>query len=283
VVAFSKDGKYLLSGSQDASIIVWNVEKNFSNEKAITISNSSITDIDFSPSGNEIAISTYKSFFTYNFPELKKLCKRKNAHTSFVKCANFSKNGELIITSSWRDNTLILWKTKKLKKERIFPESEWTDYARIIADDSCVASANHSNTIKIWDITNGNLIRTLAGHKDWVYCFFVTIDGKYLVSGSLDKTIKVWDLNNGKLIKSIEAHSDGVTSLCLSGNGKYFASTSLDKTIKIWSIESFSEIAVLKGHNETVLSAAFSPDSKYLATSSSDKTIKIWDIRNLLK
>jgi WD40 repeat protein len=283
VVAFSNDGKYLLSGGHDASVIAWNVDKNFSNEKTITISYSSITNIDFAPDGNEITICSYKNFYTYKFPELKKISGKKNAHTSFVRCANFSKSGEMIITSSWRDNSLILWNTRKLNKLITFKESEWTDNAQIILDDNFVASVNHGNTIKIWDIKNGNLIRTFAGHTDWVYDFIITHDGKTLISGSLDKTIKIWDLNSGKLIKTILAHEDGITDLSMSADGKYFASASLDKTAKIWNIDNFSEIAVLKGHKETVLSSSFSPNGKYLATSSADSTIKIWDVQNLLK
>lgn len=282
-LTFSKDGKYLLSGSQDGTIKVWNVETNFSNEKTIAASDASITDINFSPSGSDFTVCTYKKFYIYKYPDFKKKSKKRNAHTSFVECANYSKNGELIVTSSWRDNTLILWRAKGLKKLKVFAESEWSDNAIIISDDKYVASANHGNTIKIWDIQSGNLVRTLAGHADWIYDLFITNDGKYLISGSLDKTIKVWDLNSGKLLQSITAHYDGISALSLSDDGKYFASTSLDKTTKIWSIENFSEIASLSGHEDNVLAVAFSHDGKYLATASADKTIKIWDIKNLVK
>ena len=281
VVTFSKDSKYLLSGSQDDTLIVWNVEKNFKKEKIISVSDASIPNIDFSSDGNKFTICTYQTFYLFNYPGFGKETSRKNAHTSFVKCANFSKNGEFIITSSWRDNSLILWKTKGLKKEKVFPETEWTDNAIFIAGDSCIASINHANTIKIWDVRSGNLIRTLAGHTDWIYGVFATSDRKYIVSGSLDKTIKVWDLNTGKLVKSISAHKDGIVSLSISSNGKYFASSSLDGTAKIWSMETFSEIATLSGHEGSVLSVAFSANGKYVATSGSDKTIKIWDIQNL--
>lgn len=282
-LAFSNDGKYLLSGGRDSSIIFWNIENNFKLEKKIKVAKASVTNIAVSPSGNELTICTYRNFSLYKYPDLKSISVRKKAHSSFVKCANFSKNGERIVTSSWRDNSLILWKTQNLKKDKIFPESDWTDNAIFISDDQYIASVNHSNTIKIWDVKGGNLVRTFAGHTDWVYDVFETKDNKYLVSGSLDKTIKVWDMHTGKLIQSIAAHNEGVVSLCLSNDGKYFASASLDKTVKIWSVESFTEIAQLKGHDDSVLSIKFSPDSKYLASASSDKTIKIWDVQNLLK
>ena len=270
-LAFSKDGKYLLSGSRDSSVIFWDIKNNFGFAKKAIVAKASITYINFSPSGRELAVCSYQNVSVYAYPEFKKLYKKKKAHSSFVECANFSKNGDKIITSSWRDNSLILWKTKKLKKEKVFPETEWTDNAIFVADDEYIASVNHSNTIKIWDVKGGNLVRTFAGHTDWVYDLFVTKDRKHLVSGSLDKTIKVWDFNTGKLIQSIQAHNDGITALCLSEDGKFFASASIDKTVKIWRVVDFTEVAHLKGHEDSVLSVKISSDGKYLASSSSDK------------
>jgi WD40 repeat protein len=280
-LAFSKDGKYLLSGSRDSSIAFWNIDNNFGLEKKVTVSNASITSISFSPSGKELSVSTYKRFLIYKYPEFKKICARQKAHSSFVECANFSANGEMLVTSSWRDNSLILW-NNKFKKVKAFAETEWTDNAIFVSGDKYIASVNHNNTIKLWDVKGGNLVRTFAGHTDWVYDLFITKDEKYLVSCALDKTIKIWDFNSGKLFKSIIAHEDGVTSLCLSDDGKYFASTSLDKTTKIWNADEFVELAQLKGHTESVLAAKFSPNGKYLATASSDSTIKIWDILPLV-
>jgi WD40 repeat protein len=282
-IEFSKDGKYLLSGGHDGTVRFWNVNNNFELEKTIPVSDASVTNIDFSSTGTELSVCTFRSFSIYDYPAFKLISKNKKAHTTFVKCANFSNLGDLIITSSWRDNSLIMWKTSGLKMEKVFSETEWTDKAIFLSDDRDVVSVNHANTIKLWDTKSGNLISTLAGHTDWVYDVFKTKEGKYLVSGSLDKTIKVWDLYTGKLIRSINAHSDGITSLCLSGDGKYFASGGMDKTIKIWQIDTFNEIALLVGHENCILSVAFSPDGKYLATSSSDQTIKIWDMQNLLK
>ena len=80
-VAFTKDSKYLLSGSLDSTIKIWNIENNFAIEKTIPFSKASITNISFSPSGNEFTICTYKTFFTYRYPEFK-LVKKKNYHAN---------------------------------------------------------------------------------------------------------------------------------------------------------------------------------------------------------
>jgi WD40 repeat protein len=254
-VQFSPDGKTLLSGNQDGSIKAWDVANNFKQTSSVNPIRESITNISFSTDAKEIGISSYKSFFIYGNPTLKKLKAKKKAHTTFVRCANFSKSGEYVVSTSWRDNTIVIWKRSSLKVEKVLPETVWTDYAMFINDDKQIVSINHENTIKVWDVASGNLMQTFAGHTDWVYGILLSPDGKYLLSGSLDNSIKKWDLNTGKIVQTIEAHKNGITWLASSADGKYFISSSLDKTAKLWSWETMQEIAQFSGHDEAVLEA----------------------------
>lgn len=280
---FSPDNKILLSGNQDGSIKSWDATNSFKQISSVNPIKESITNISFSLDGKEVGISSYKSFFVYSAPTLKKLKTKKKAHTTFVRCANFSKSGQYIVSTSWRDNTLVIWKRATLKIEKVLPETVWSDYAIFINDDKQIVSINHENTIKVWDVASGNLMQTFAGHTDWVYGILISPDGKYLLSGSLDNTIKKWGLTTGKIVQTIEAHKNGITWLASSADGKYFISSSLDKTAKLWSWETMQEIAQFSGHDEAVLEAVISPDNKYIATGSLDKTIKIWAFPTLNK
>ncbi len=57
-----------------------------------------------------------------------------------------------------------------------------------------VAAGSLDTVIRIWDLTTGDLVERLRGHRDCVYGVAFTPDGKGLVSGSLDKTLKFWDV-----------------------------------------------------------------------------------------
>ena len=68
-----------------------------------------------------------------------------------------------------------------------------------------LVSASTDKTIKIWDIKEGTVKRTLTGHTDRIFALKAL--GEDLVSGSWDCTIKVWNIEDGTIKKSFKFDS----------------------------------------------------------------------------
>ncbi|NEU81208.1 ribosome assembly protein 4, partial [Nostoc sp. UIC10630] len=83
-----------------------------------------------------------------------------------------------------------------------------------------LASASDDNTIKIWDVSSGQLLKSLTGHSDEVWSVAYSLNGQQLASASRDKTIKIWDVSSGKLLKFLTGHSNAVNSVAYSPNGQ---------------------------------------------------------------
>ena len=49
--------------------------------------------------------------------------------------------------------------------------------------------------MRVWDVSTGQLVEKLRGHRKSVHSVAFTLDGKGLVSGSLDNTLKFWDFS----------------------------------------------------------------------------------------
>lgn len=96
-----------------------------------------------------------------------------------------------------------------------------------------MASGCADNTIKIWNIDTGSLIRTLLGHTGYVESLAVLPNG-FLASGDFNGIIKIWNIITGSLTRTLAGHTDWVTSLGLLPNG-FLVSGSYDTKIKIWN------------------------------------------------
>jgi WD40 repeat protein len=136
-----------------------------------------------------------------------------------------------------------------------------------------LASGSYDNTIKIWDVSIGALIKQLnqASH---IWAMIVLSNGDLVSSNS--RYINTWDTINGTLKRSINAHSSLIASFALLPNGD-LASASDDKTIKIWNSIDWTLNKALNGHTDAFSSLALM-NNGFLVSGSFDKTIRIWNI-----
>ena len=139
--------------------------------------------------------------------------------------------------------------------------------------------------IRIWDVSNGELLQSLSGHENPVLSVAFSPDGRWLASGlveSLDNVV-IWDLSTGEIAATLEGHYSWVSTVAFSPDGHLLASGSNknilgDPSVKLWDVSTGELVTILEGHTDSVNSVVFSPDGDYLASGSDDGSVMIWDI-----
>nr|WP_290227219.1 serine/threonine-protein kinase [Trichocoleus desertorum] len=164
--------------------------------------------------------------------------------------------------------------------------SRWVRSLAISPDSRMLVSGSGDRTVKIWDLTTGQLLHTLLGHEHWVRSVAISPDGQLVASASNDKTVKIWQLSTGTLLKTLSGHTDWVRAVTFSPDSQYLASGSQDKSIKLWQVTTGQLLQTLVGHEHWVLAIALatgivtSNTKQFLLVSGSrDTTIKIWHLK----
>src|ERR1051326_7849700 len=61
-------------------------------------------------------------------------------------------------------------------------------------DGRFLVSGSTDNSLKVWDLASGNVLRTLYGHTGAVLTAAISRDGRLIASGGQDATVRVWNV-----------------------------------------------------------------------------------------
>ncbi|CAF0924155.1 unnamed protein product [Brachionus calyciflorus] len=142
-------------------------------------------------------------------------------------------------------------------------------------NDERVLTASNDKNIKLWNLLNGECIRTFEGHEDGVNCLCLL---KYdlFASGSRDGKIFIWNLESGQLVRKISQHTNQVSCLKLLKDGSLL-SGSWDRTVKRWHYIEGNLLRDFKGHMSYITCLNQMPNGKILSGSTSG-SIRLWNL-----
>jgi len=127
------------------------------------------------------------------------------------------------------------------------------------------------------------LVQTLEGHDNAIWCVTVSPSGSHFASGGSDGKVMLWSESGegGECtrVQVLEDHTRDIWAVCFSPDGKQLATGSADNLINIYSFNEGNAILAhtLEGHTHYVWSLSFSPDCKLLCSGSVDESIKFWN------
>ncbi|KAG8385571.1 hypothetical protein BUALT_Bualt03G0059000 [Buddleja alternifolia] len=141
-----------------------------------------------------------------------------------------------------------------------------------------VVAGSSSGAIKLWDLEETKMVRTLTGHRS--YCTAVEFHpfGEFFASGSMDTNLKIWDIRKKGCIHTYKGHTRGISTIRFSPDGRWVVSGGFDNVVKVWDLTAGKLLHDFKFHEGHIRSIEFHPLEFLLATGSADKTVKFWDL-----
>lgn len=239
-LAFSKNGRRLLSGGTDARIIVWDGE-SAKGINELPFSNG-VTGIEYSPDGNYLAVSLFddKTVKLYKFGTQLNGLLDKTLSSDPVCGFDFSPDGRQIAIAAPYDKNAV--------------EIGLFD----------LASEVPLRTVQIAGGSCRGLVFSSDGHR---------------LATLVDGYIRIVDLSHPEQKPLFLPDQSSATSFAFSPDGNYVATTGADSLVTVWDVATGKSRLALRGHTAPAIAVAFSPDEGTLVTGGWDKTIRAWELR----
>ncbi len=144
--------------------------------------------------------------------------------------------------------------------------------------DHLAVSASADQTLIVWDIETGEIIRRFTGHEGPVHSVAFSPDGQTVLSGAADNSLIVWDVDSGDIVRRFTGHEGTVHDVAISPDGQTAISGSADTTLILWNTATGDIVRRFTGHSGAVLSVAISPDGETALSGSADRSVILWDL-----
>jgi RNA polymerase sigma factor (sigma-70 family) len=240
-LAFSADGRTLVSGSHDKSVRFWDVATG--KELRRFDEPDMVLAVALSPDGKALATTCFHS------PDAKWTVRLRDAATGREQ-RSFKADVPVFQVAFCPDGQTLL---------ALAPNN----------------GGQPTSTIYLWDVATGKL-RQITGQPEFGYAGAFSPDGKTLATGNV-QGIVLWDVATAKERRRLGKQRVGLAGLTFSGDGKLLASLG-DGTIHLWDAATGQERPVpAEGHQGSVGAVVFLPDGKTLASAGRDLTLRLWE------
>jgi energy-coupling factor transporter ATP-binding protein EcfA2 len=274
-VAFSPDGQMIVSGSDDNTVRLWDIQGNPIGQP-FQEHEDSVNLVAFSPDGQMIvSVSDDNTVRLWDI-QGNPIGQPLHGHKSAVWSVAFSPDGQKVV-SGGKDDTVRLWDIQGNPIGQPFQGHE--DSVNSVAfspDGQKVVSGSYYNTIRLWDIQGNPIGQPFQGHGHGVNSVAYSPDGQMVVSGGNDETVRLWDIQGNPIGQPFQGHEHGVNSVAYSPDGQMVVSGGNDDTVRLWDIQGNPIGQPFQGHEDSVNSVAFSPDGQMVVSGGNDDTVRLW-------
>lgn len=277
-VAFSGDGKRIVTAGRDAKIRIWSADNG--TEVMALDESSPVYSLALRSDGRQLATGGIDGIVRVWDVESALLQFELTGHTDIITTLIYSPDSKYLASSSI-DGTTKVWDVSEEGLAEHLTLAQHADVAYSLdysPDGRILATSSWDKTAILWDASNGNNLFALENLTEEVSRITFNRDGSKFATADYSGSVKLWETDTGKLLLSISAHNLNDIDVQFNPASNLIGTVGSEGLVKLWDVNTGELVRVFEGHTDRIHRMAFSPDGSLLATASWDDTAKIWQV-----
>ncbi len=276
-LAFSADGRTLLSSGTDRSVRVWDVPSKRQRWVRENCGREGPTAL--SPDGKVIALESPAHRITLCSAVTGKPLPAPERQAPVV-AMNCSADGRRLAMGH-DDGTLRIWDCSTGKEvSRLGEEGKGAVCLAFTPDGKMLVWGSSGQTVRLSDVLTGKEVRTFVAGERRPYALALSDRGPLLAVSFREppgKTcvVHVWNVITGKLVRVMPPFTKGIRHLSLSADGTKLGVLSEAENASLWDVESGEELRSWAGLDPRSPALAFSPRGKHLVLCQEEGILRV--------
>lgn len=288
-VAYSRDGRWLVSGDTAGTVRVWNTT-TATTEKVLRAATAAVSALYVRPDGTRLAVAGYDPEERY--PGQVRLWDLTSGEEVFrlpgQAAAAFSPDGRRLAVASAgsvaQPSRVQIWDAPPTRELVHFHPGGIVVFGVAFSPDGHqlavvnVTPKDHG-TVTLFDSETRRELGTLTLPSAYITKVAFFPDGRRIATAHQDGTAAVWDAERRQVLVPLKAHGDWIVRIACSPDGLTLATGSHDRFVKLWDAATGAPRAAWEAHGgKRVFDLAYSPDGQRLATAGGDAAVRVWDV-----
>lgn len=274
-LAVTADGKFLVTGSDDKTVRVWDVTGG-KQLRSFQGHQSKVLAVAVRGDGKQVASgSDDGGIRVWDLSATDEHTALTDSKESLWAVA-VSPDGKLV-ASAGADKQIRVYDFATGKLGATLDAGAAMTALAFLPDSNRLVAGGGDKAVKVWDIAAKKVLKELPGHALAALALAASDDGKLVVSGSADATVRGFDPDSGKELWKWSSRK-AACALSIRAGGKQLAVGTADGGLAVVDISGSApkELSAQGAHTAGTTCVAFSPDGTRLASVGGDGALRVW-------